>query len=516
MEQRMKQWSGFLLRTRRGTSTGVCAGAEVASTGRGKSGLRFPGAVNRARIPAWPLPTGIIGGADLVRLGPTCTFYSLPAVFEELRDSRAKRFLEAFPFPIKFRPIPPEASRAVVAFARKTGDYHQLSKTDLQCIALTYALEAEHFGTQHLRTEPRVFGGVPLSSVQSRVAIAAPGVPLALDPLPQTCLDHLMFLPSRTIDIQLHKARAAWAPPAPQQATAASRAGVTRQEEDKKLKDDSKTTLNTEEKADTDRERSVESKEAEIGNRGSSWGGEWITPQNMHLFDKPISSTSHHLEQERKRVDSTVACVTTDFGMQNVLLQLGLRVYSVNGLEIKTIRNWLMQCHVCRWQTRDMSTKFCGECGGHTMIRVAVTIDDNGIVRHRPQTRKIFNLRGTQFPIPKPKGGRMNKDLVFREGGLKQNKKFAWKVKEEDFETSIEFGYSKVGQSKKYEKPDQVGYGSRNSNAVRPVSQKNKRNRRRRDASTYEACFLILAVAHALQVHFTTPPFVLWSQSILF
>eukprot|EP00808_Paulinella_micropora_P002768 g69905.t1 len=465
---------------------------------------------------------GIIGGADLVRLGPTCTFYSLPAVFEELRDSRAKRFLEAFPFPIKFRPIPPEASRAVVAFARKTGDYHQLSKTDLQCIALTYALEAEHFGTQHLRTEPRVFGGVPLSSVQSRVAIAAPGVPLALDPLPQTCLDHLMFLPSRTVDIQLHKARAAWAPPAPQQATAASRAGglghntveereahpvctpprgwettirretsskdlvestdlsVTRQEEDKKLKDDSKTTLNTEEKADTDRERSVESKEAEIGNRGSSWGGEWITPQNMHLFDKPISSTSHHLEQERKRVDSTVACVTTDFGMQNVLLQLGLRVYSVNGLEIKTIRNWLMQCHVCRWQTRDMSTKFCGECGGHTMIRVAVTIDDNGIVRHRPQTRKIFNLRGSQFPIPKPKGGRMNKDLVFRESGLKQNKKFAWKVKEEDFETSIEFGYSKVGQSKKYEKPDQVGYGSRNPNAVRPVSQKNKRNRRRR------------------------------------
>lgn len=43
---------------------------------------------------------------------------------------------------------------SVSDFAKKTGDYASLSATDIQVIALTYQLEKEHVGVEHLRTEP--------------------------------------------------------------------------------------------------------------------------------------------------------------------------------------------------------------------------------------------------------------------------------------------------------------------------------------------------------------------------
>lgn len=42
----------------------------------------------------------------------------------------------------------------VQLFAKKTGDYRFLSATDIKLIALTYQLEKEIVGTDHLRTEP--------------------------------------------------------------------------------------------------------------------------------------------------------------------------------------------------------------------------------------------------------------------------------------------------------------------------------------------------------------------------
>lgn len=42
----------------------------------------------------------------------------------------------------------------VTNFSKKTGDYASLSATDLKVIALTFALEKEVNGTNHLKTEP--------------------------------------------------------------------------------------------------------------------------------------------------------------------------------------------------------------------------------------------------------------------------------------------------------------------------------------------------------------------------
>lgn len=42
----------------------------------------------------------------------------------------------------------------VTEFAKKTGDYPSLSATDIKVLALTYQLEIENVGTDHLKKEP--------------------------------------------------------------------------------------------------------------------------------------------------------------------------------------------------------------------------------------------------------------------------------------------------------------------------------------------------------------------------
>jgi RNA-binding protein NOB1 len=57
---------------------------------------------------------------------------------------------------------------AVVAFAKKTGDFRELSRTDLLVLALVYMLEKETCGTAHLRTEPRVVPAEPEAPALTR------------------------------------------------------------------------------------------------------------------------------------------------------------------------------------------------------------------------------------------------------------------------------------------------------------------------------------------------------------
>lgn len=45
---------------------------------------------------------------------------------------------------------------SVTEFSKKTGDYPSLSATDIKVLALTYQLELEHVGCQHLKKEPEV------------------------------------------------------------------------------------------------------------------------------------------------------------------------------------------------------------------------------------------------------------------------------------------------------------------------------------------------------------------------
>ena len=51
----------------------------------------------------------------------------------------------------------------VTEFSRKTGDYGSLSLTDLKVLALTYMLEAQHVGTDHLSENPTIRSTVEIT-----------------------------------------------------------------------------------------------------------------------------------------------------------------------------------------------------------------------------------------------------------------------------------------------------------------------------------------------------------------
>ncbi|KAI9117967.1 hypothetical protein K1719_011109 [Acacia pycnantha] len=123
----------------------------------------------------------------------------------------------------------------------------------------------------------------------------------------------------------------------------------------------------------------------------------------------------------RSLSESSVACVTGDFAMQNVLLQMGLRLLAPGGTQIRELHRWILKCHACYTVTAEIGRIFCPKCGnGGTLRKVAVTVGENGVVL--ADRRPRIKLRGTKFSLPLPQGGRdaVTKNLILREDQLPQ------------------------------------------------------------------------------------------------
>eukprot|EP00455_Lapot_gusevi_P012307 TRINITY_DN1579_c0_g1_i4.p1 TRINITY_DN1579_c0_g1~~TRINITY_DN1579_c0_g1_i4.p1 ORF type:complete len:174 (+),score=29.62 TRINITY_DN1579_c0_g1_i4:133-654(+) len=173
--------------------------------------------------------------------------------------------------------------------------------------------------------------------------------------------------------------------------------------------------------------------------------------------------------------------MTADFAMQNVILQMGLRLMSVNGLTISTLRISMKRCYGCLRMEHDASREYCRHCGGHTLARVAVTVDEDGTVSYRQFNRQTFMKRGVKYSLPKPKGGRENNDIILREDQLmmgryrqlsNQAKKKQVQSSATIFDDAATFGLQKVGQQ---EHSLQYGYGRKNPNTVRKQSKKKRK-----------------------------------------
>ncbi|CAN4075936.1 unnamed protein product [Withania somnifera] len=119
--------------------------------------------------------------------------------------------------------------------------------------------------------------------------------------------------------------------------------------------------------------------------------------------------------------ESSVACVTADFAMQNVILQMGLRLVAPRGMQIRELHRWVLKCHACYKVTTDVGRIFCPNCGnGGTLRKVAVTVGENGVVIAARRLR--ISLRGTKFSLPLPQGGRdaVTKNPILREDQVPQ------------------------------------------------------------------------------------------------
>lgn len=98
--------------------------------------------------------TAFIQNANLQDLGNN--IISLSDVVNEVKSKRQLRQLVVLPYDLQIKDVFPENINFVTEFSKKTGDYPSLSATDIKVIALTYQLEKDLCGTEHLKSAPVV------------------------------------------------------------------------------------------------------------------------------------------------------------------------------------------------------------------------------------------------------------------------------------------------------------------------------------------------------------------------
>ncbi|XP_078038529.1 RNA-binding protein NOB1 [Augochlora pura] len=370
-------------------------------------------------------------------------------VVNEVTNKRQLRRLVVLPYDLIIQTAHPENIKFVTEFAKKTGDYTSLSATDIKVIALTYQLEKEKVGTDHLRTVPLVSRTVDSSVGQaedSRTPLAG------------------FYMPEKNAvvtekDTEEHDAK------------------KLDKEDDSKNKDEEQVEIQEEDKvknsnakeeksesycsdcsdiesnyetADSDIEEEniddVSSKFLKLTCEPSEFivqdkdncehnvddilttvenasdnednnideyneyesnedydddnDSGWITPKNISIVKKEINSD---LLEEKS---ATVACLTIDFAMQNVLKQIGLNVVALDGRLIKQVKTFIFRCYACYKTTSIMTKVFCPSCGNKTLKKVAMTVDDEGNQQIHINFRKRISKRGKRFSLPMPKGGK--------------------------------------------------------------------------------------------------------------
>nr|XP_057944389.1 RNA-binding protein NOB1 isoform X2 [Doryrhamphus excisus] len=399
--------------------------------------------------------------------------YTLKAVVDEIRDKATRRSLAFLPYQLTFREPRPEVVR--LEFSKKTGDYPSLSSTDIKVLALTWQLEQEHVGTQNLRTEPQV--QVRVSSTQRHPETP---VNVAGFHFPSKKSKHAS---SRDADTPCDSSKDAscdslapseefnsfqfWREPLPnieadllallsppQLAEADDKQEVpntpwcvsTCQQDDNfnsflfwretlppvddlldLLKEDG------DQEADASSEEDKENEPAEEDEDEDDDGGGWITPSNIGQVKMDSSDWTTATEVK-------VGCLTTDFAVQNVLIQMGLHVVSVNGMLIRQTRNYILRCHACFQTTSNMSKEFCPKCGNKTLKKIAVTVSEDGSLHmHFSKNPKVLNPRGLRHSLPLPQGGkhsnnpRLTEDQRFPQQRLSRKARQKTNVFDEDY-----------------------------------------------------------------------------------
>ncbi|KAL6762805.1 Nin one binding Zn-ribbon like-domain-containing protein [Haematococcus lacustris] len=129
----------------------------------------------------------------------------------------------------------------------------------------------------------------------------------------------------------------------------------------------------------------------------------------LSATDLKLLALAHTLET-RVNTTSTVLSVTGDFAMQNVLLQMGLRLVTRDGRQISRLSRWALRCSACFFVTKEAGRLFCPRCGNMALERVEVVVGAGGAEFFG--VRKNHTLRGTRFSLPKPKGGRAKNPIL--------------------------------------------------------------------------------------------------------
>ncbi|KAH8419736.1 hypothetical protein KR009_001988 [Drosophila setifemur] len=371
---------------------------------------------------------------------------TVPDVVAEVRNKRQIRRLCVLPFDLQVREPRPESVRHCVEFAKKTGDYASLSGIDLKVISLTYELEADTLGTDHLRTEPvmaqtiaskekpeelvdvsnkRMVGwympeGEEEETDEEEEDVQEEEEEEDEDPEEDEEDPEAIDQVKAAIEAQIEGK--APIPTSQQIPTEEELEGEPSQEELDKLFEQLKCTPSAEEekelaellvsqpKEDDEDEELEEEKPSQAQQQNEEVGDDgWITHSNIKKAKKALEG-----KIETDAVPP-VACMTTDYALQNVLKQLNLQLAALNGRIIKQLRTYILRCYACYKTTSIMTKVFCPNCGNKTLKRVAISLDENGkqvihINTRRPLTNKYKNQS-----LPRFHGGKHSRNPILFE-----------------------------------------------------------------------------------------------------
>lgn len=328
--------------------------------------------------------------------------------------------LVVLPYDLEILQVDQEAVKVISDFSKKTGDYAALSATDIKVLALTYQLEKLFVGTDHLKKDPKiaktVFTSKPTENETNRATTTLAGFYNPFDKDSDECDNDIED--EQSIEVIDENSEGS-----EEENENSEESDVDDEEEDEdvanEINDDELIKkfgtlgFNTvpNEKAD-DILQSVKDPEMEEDDEGHGESVEdeqieaddddegWITPSNISNVKKNF--TSDVLEE--KEVE--VACITTDFAMQNVLKQMNLNVTSLDGRVIKHVRTFILRCYTCFKTTADSTKIFCPKCGHKTLKRVSVSVNEKGEQVIHLNPRKQITTKFKNQSMPMPKGGK--------------------------------------------------------------------------------------------------------------
>jgi RNA-binding protein NOB1 len=348
-----------------------------------------------------PVHTIVLDTGAIIRNHPTVStllaqseqIVTVPAIITEIRDAATRTRVETqlMPF-LTIRSPNPASIKFVTDFARRTGDLDVLSKPDIQIVALAYELECERNGGDwRLRKAPGQKGMNGKPPVKEEVK-------------PEEVTD------DKQEDVAETKQEESTETLPENSTTDSSVQQISEDLAKTKIEEVEKPTAEETvaqdiQAADAAQPTSTAQDEAEDSGEDSDGG--WITPSNLKKHQEKDSSGSTESAQTPQSV-LQVATLTTDFAMQNVLLQINLNLLSPTMQRVKHLKTYILRCHACFCTTKEMSKQFCPRCGSPTLTRVACSTTSNGEFKLHLKKNMQWNTRGDRFSIPKPVHGSAN------------------------------------------------------------------------------------------------------------
>lgn len=363
-----------------------------------------------------PVHTIVLDTGAIIRNHPTVStllaqaeqLVTVPAIISEIKDAVTRSRVETTLRPFLTLRSPTPASIKVVSdFARKTGDLAVLSKPDIQIIALAYELECErNNGDWRLRRNPgqkELNGSPPPKEIPQEQQEAASGTSDKVDQEGQDAsIEQQEAKPEST---ESGDADAETQVPAQNDAVLTEAAA-----QEEPIEQITESMANSNLGAEAGDEHTKVSAEVlnvtEVAEESESDGEGWITPSNLKKHQIKDAGAAVTAPSDQKTMQ--VGTLTTDYAMQNVILQMNLNLLSPSMDRVKQIKTFVLRCHACFQVVKQTDKQFCPRCGKPALTRVSCSTNTKGEFKLHLKKNMQWNTRGDRYSIPKAVHGSSN------------------------------------------------------------------------------------------------------------